>query len=83
MTTHPATGSFDVKIALQPAESNNPHVSRMILDKKFCGELEATSLGQMLAAGDPSRSGVYVAIEKVTGSLGGRKGTFALRVGAI
>ncbi len=78
MTTYHATGPFDVKLAMQPAESNNPEISRMTLDKKFHGDLEATSLGQMLAAGKPSSSGVYVAIEIVTGVLGGRKGTFAL-----
>jgi hypothetical protein len=32
----------------------------------------------MLACGDGTTSGAYVAIEKVTGSLGGRKGGFTL-----
>jgi uncharacterized protein DUF3224 len=38
--------------------------------------LEGTGKGQMLAAGDAKSSGVYVAIEKFSGTLKGRSGTF-------
>jgi hypothetical protein len=50
----------------------------MSLDKQYHGDLEATGKGQMLAAGSPNGSGVYVAIERVTGALGGRKGSFVI-----
>jgi hypothetical protein len=50
----------------------------MSLDKQFHGDLEAVGKGQMLTAGSPGGSGVYVAIEHVTGMLQGRKGSFVL-----
>ncbi len=73
-----AKGPFDVKIA--PLESYNTELARMSLDKQFHGDLEAISKGEMLAHFDPAKqSGGYVAIERVTGTLGGRKGSFTLQ----
>jgi hypothetical protein len=52
----------------------------MSLDKRFFGDLEGTSRGEMLAVGtDVKGSAGYVAMERVSGSLEGRKGTFALQ----
>jgi flagellar basal body rod protein FlgG len=52
----------------------------MSIDKTFHGELDATSKGEMLAAMTPVKgSAGYVAIEKVTGKLAGRDGTFVLQ----
>ena len=50
----------------------------MSIDKQYYGDIEATAKGQMLTVGSPSGSAVYVAIERVTGMLHGRGGTFAL-----
>jgi len=76
------TGPFDVKVAPQsmPATAADAGLGRMSLDKQFHGELEATSVGEMLTAMSSSvpGSGVYVAVERVTGKLGGRSGSFAL-----
>jgi hypothetical protein len=81
MTQH-ATGPFEVKITpLEPAFKfeENP-LSRMSLDKQFHGDLEAISKGEMLAAGSPvTGSGGYVAIERVSGTLHGRSGTFIIQ----
>jgi len=77
-----AAGPFDVKIA--PLDPNfkfdeNPY-TRFSIDKQFHGDLEATSKGEMLAAGSPAKgAGGYVAVERVTGSLRGRIGTFVLQ----
>jgi hypothetical protein len=74
-----ATGPFEVKLAPQP-DTIDPAIGRMTLDKQFHGELEATSQGQMLTAGTTVKgSAGYVAIEKVSGTLHGRKGTFILQ----
>ena len=81
MATH-ARGTFDVKISPQPPQDNvgDPTVGRMSIDKQFHGDLEATSKGQMLAAGtEVQGSAGYVAIERVSGTLHGRSGTFALQ----
>jgi uncharacterized protein DUF3224 len=75
-----AAGPFDVKITPQDDNSDDPLLSRMILDKTYLGDLEATSAGQMLAAGTAVKgSAAYVAIEKVSGTLNGRAGTFVLQ----
>ena len=75
-----AKGTFEVKVVpLAPdAGAADPTVGRMSLDKQFHGDLEATSKGQMLTAGTPSGSGAYVAIERVSGTLHGRNGSFVL-----
>jgi hypothetical protein len=75
-----AKGTFEVKTTPQPAASDDTGIARLLLDKQFHGDLEAISKGQMLGAGNPAKgSGGYVAIEKVTGTLNGRKGSFALQ----
>ncbi len=75
-------GAFDVKLTPQPADEREAaaFLGRMAIDKSFHGELEATSVGQMLAArgGQPASAG-YVAIERVTGTLAGRQGSFVLQ----
>jgi uncharacterized protein DUF3224 len=73
-----ATGPFEVKLAPQ-SDNIDPELGRMTLDKQFHGDLEATSKGQMLTGATAVQgSGVYVAVEKVTGTLHGRRGTFLL-----
>jgi hypothetical protein len=78
-----ANGPFEVKIDPQPPDEKGggPAIGRMLLDKQFHGDLEATSKGTMLAAGTGAKnsSGGYVALEIVTGSLKGRSGTFVLQ----
>ena len=75
-----ATGPFDVKITAQDDQSDDPLLNRMTLDKQYHGDLEGTGKGQMLTAGTEVKgSGAYVAIEKVTGTLKGRSGSFVLQ----
>jgi Protein of unknown function (DUF3224) len=79
---HHATGSFEVKLTpLDPAfKAEDNSIGRYSLDKQFHGALEATSKGEMLSgAGTVKGSGGYVAIERVTGTLDGRTGTFILQ----
>jgi len=73
-----ASGTFEVKLTPQTDDNGDPALGRMLIDKQFHGELEGTSKGQMLTAGSAEGSGVYVAVEKVTGTLHGRTGTFVL-----
>jgi hypothetical protein len=80
MTLH-ASGPFDVKLTPQPAEPDiDGGLARMALDKTFHGDLEATSKGTMLSAmTDVKGSAGYVALERVTGTLHGRRGSFVLQ----
>lgn len=82
-TMNHAHGSFDVKLVPQKPDgtgATDAGVARLTLDKQFHGDLEGTSKGEMLSAmsADVKNSGVYVALERVTGKLGGRSGSFVL-----
>jgi len=76
--TNRASGTFEVKMSPQEADMS---VGRMTIDKQFQGDLVGTSKGQMLMASSDSvkNSAGYVAIEKVTGTLNGRRGSFYLQ----
>lgn len=81
MTTR-ANGTFDVKIApLTPYNTNEGALAgRMSIDKQFKGDLEGTSKGEMLTAGTTTKgSAGYVAIERVTGKLNGKHGSFSFQ----
>lgn len=78
--TNQASGTFDVKVTPQDDKSEDTLLGRMTIDKQFHGDLAATSKGQMLTAMTSTKgSAGYVAIEKVSGILNGRKGTFVLQ----
>lgn len=79
---HRASGPFEVTLVpLASAWSGDPApLARMSIEKRFTGDLSATSQGEMLSASTAVKgSAGYVAIEKVTGRLHGREGTFVLQ----
>ena len=82
MTGH-ATGTFDVKLAPQPADeqAKAAGIGRMSGDKQWHGDLSGTSKVEMLSFGTGAKgsSGAYVALEQFTGTLAGRTGTYALQ----
>jgi hypothetical protein len=80
MANH-ATGTFEVKLALQnDGKPEDSPIGRMLIDKQIHGDLEATSKGQMLAfSTEVKGSAGYVAMERVTGTLHGRTGSFVLQ----
>lgn len=73
-----ARGAFTVEMtpaASSPAES----LSIYSMNKKISGDITGTSRGQMISGGDPQKGAAgYVAMEVVTASVNGRKGSFAL-----
>jgi hypothetical protein len=78
MMKNNALGTFDVKLA--PIGAGDSPIGSMSIDKTFHGDLQGSSVGQMLAF----RSGVegsagYVAMERVTGTLGGKQGSFTFQ----
>ncbi|GAB4556013.1 MAG: DUF3224 domain-containing protein [Rhizobacter sp.] len=79
MTIH-AAGSFEVKLLPQPLADAESGLGRMSIDKVFSGDLQGTSKGEMLSALTAVKgSAGYVAIERVTGTLQGRSGSFMLQ----
>jgi len=77
-----ATGSFEVSLKpLSNAEvSADVRLGRMLLTKKFSGDLSGSARGQMLSAMTAIKgSAGYVAIDYVTAELDGRRGSFLLQ----
>lgn len=71
-----AKGTFEVKKEPVPGNDAFP---RLALQKEFHGDLEGTGAGEMMSVmGTVAGSGAYVALERVSGTLHGRKGSFAL-----
>ena len=76
-TSH-ATGTFEVKIT--PQTPKDAPISRSTAEKAFQGDLKGTSQGEMLGVFTAVKgSAGYVAIERVSGTLQGRRGTFLLQ----
>ena len=81
-----ATGPFEVSLKPLPmdTDSESQLLGRMSIEKQFRGDLEGSSKGQMLTGGTSIRNSAgYVAIERVTATLKGRKGSFALQHAGI
>jgi hypothetical protein len=78
-TMHHAHGTFTVNIKpLTPAPAEG--LGRFSIDKVIHGDLEATTKGEMFSGGDfKTGAAGYVAIEVVTGTLGGKHGSFAIQ----
>ena len=81
MSIENITGIFEVKMeTLEVQAGTPPHIGRRSLDKQYHGALQAKGLGEMLSAfGDVDGSAGYVAIEFVSGTLQGQRGTFVLQ----
>ena len=78
-----ATGTFDVKITPQASDlaPEGPNLGRMSLDKQFQGDLAGTGKGEMITAAGIAvkESAAYSAVERITGTLHGKVGSFALQ----
>ncbi len=79
--TKPANGEFTVKASPLPFDGtiDGATLGRMKFDKQFQGDLVASSTVEMLSAVTTTKgSAAYVAMEWVTGTLAGKKGTFVM-----
>jgi hypothetical protein len=78
-----ATGTFDVKITPQASDlaPEGPNLGRMSLDKQYHGDLAGPAKGEMITAAGIAvkESAAYSAVERVTGTLHGKRGSFALQ----
>lgn len=80
-STQQARGTFVVSITPQSSDGTpeDTVLGRMSIAKTFSGDIAGTSTGEMLTAMTGTKgSAVYVAVERVRGSIGGREGAFAL-----
>lgn len=75
-------GTFTIRGTPLTADPSTEHIGagRMRFDKIFSGELNGTSVVEMIGLMDQqTASGGYVAMERFTGSLAGRTGSFVLQ----
>lgn len=74
------TGPFTVKMTPQALVSPDATRGRFSLDKVYSGAIEGTAVGEMLSGGDyRTGSAGYVAVETVSGSVDGKRGSFLLQ----
>ena len=79
MTARRAKGEFDVKLTPQ-SDDKGTGLGRLSMEKTWRGDLAGTSRGEMLTAmTDLKGSAGYAAVERVAGTVAGRKGSFALQ----
>lgn len=78
-----ASGTFEVKLAPVGNDSTpeGPNLGRMSMDKTFQGDFEGVGKGEMITAVSVTvkESAAYSAVERLTGTLRGKKGSFALQ----
>ena len=75
-----ATGAFDVKLSPPQPTDSGSGASRFSGDKQYHGDLEGSGHADMLGSGDPKTGNAgIVGIEKVSGKLNGRSGSFVLQ----
>ena len=78
-----ATGAFDVKLAPAGNDSvlDGPNLGRMSMDKVFTGDFVGVGKGEMITAAGLAvkESAAYSAVERLTGTLHGKQGSFALQ----
>jgi hypothetical protein len=82
MTPMQAKGTFEVKVVPLASDegTDTGGFGRLSIDKTFSGDLTGSSKGQMVGAFTAVEgSAGYVALERVTGHLNGRKGSFVLQ----
>ncbi len=77
-----ARGTFEVEIKPEPPylDEDGVKLNRNLVTKEYSGDMVGSATAQMLAAytSTPGSAG-YVAIEKFTGSIGQRSGSFVLQ----
>jgi hypothetical protein len=81
VTTH-ARGTFEVQITPLVADeyADAATMGRMLIDKQFSGDISGTGKGQMITGmGSVKGSAAYSAIERVTGAVSGKRGSFMLQ----
>jgi len=78
-----ASGTFEVKLVPVGNDSTpeGPNLGRMSIDKTFQGDFDGVGKGEMITAMSAAvkESAAYSAVERLTGTLHGKQGSFALQ----
>lgn len=74
-----AKGNFDVKVTpVAEDKGDGSSLGRFSLEKVFHGDITGSGKGEMLTVNTDAGSAVYVAVERISGTLHGKRGSFAL-----
>ncbi len=71
-----ASGSFEV--VLEPQRDQQAPAGRMLIKKRYSGDLNGKGLGQMISKRTEGGASAYSAVEEVEGRLGHKSGSFTL-----
>lgn len=75
-----ATGTVETSFTPLSADQDAGSIlTRVAVEKHFDGSLEAAGSGEMLSAALATGGSAFVAMERVSGSLHGRQGSFVLQ----
>ncbi|WP_093802482.1 DUF3224 domain-containing protein [Streptomyces sp. Wb2n-11] len=81
-----AAGTFELVWDEKPpySDEEGTQLSKVVVTKTFTGDIQGTSVTELIKAmtSEPTSAG-YVAVERLTGTVHGRKGTFVLQHSAI
>ncbi|HEX2621158.1 MAG TPA: DUF3224 domain-containing protein [Phototrophicaceae bacterium] len=87
VTTVTATGSVEVKSWEEKTwdgkawnEVSGSKLTRAVVEQDFHGDLEATSRVEFEMFYPDDQSSTYIGLQQVTGSLGGKSGSFVLQI---
>ncbi|NND43724.1 MAG: DUF3224 domain-containing protein [Xanthomonadales bacterium] len=72
----PAEGTFEVE--LTPQEDREFPAGRMLINKRYTGDMSGSGIGQMISKRTEEGTAVYCAIEEFSGSVNGKTGSFTL-----
>jgi hypothetical protein len=65
------------------ADDELADIGRARIRKQFSGEMEATSVANAILYQTPVQSGGYAALERITGKIGDREGSFVVQHSGI
>ncbi|WP_372872304.1 DUF3224 domain-containing protein [Shewanella sp.] len=71
-----AQGAFEVK--LEPQQDTDAPAGRMVIRKKYRGDLVGVGIGQMISKRTAGGTAAYSAVEEFSGSVAGKQGSFTL-----
>lgn len=71
-----ASGTFEVE--LTPQEDHESPAGRMLITKRYLGDMSGSGIGQMISKRTETGVAVYYAIEEFSGSVNGIAGGFTL-----
>lgn len=75
-----ATGIVEATYTPLSADQDEGSIlARVAVEQRFSGSLEATGSGEMLSAALASGGSAFVAMQRVSGILQGRRGSFVLQ----